>query len=576
MPQAFAADHDALPAGTRLAEFEIECVLGCGGFGVVYRAIDHALQRRVAIKEYLPSALVVRGAEGRVELRSPAHADTFELGRRSFINEARLLARFDHPSLVKVYRFWEANDTAYMVMPYYEGVTLREARRDMTRPPSETWLRGLLGPLLGALDVLHRAQVYHRDIAPDNILLLGDASGEGECQPVLLDFGAARHVIGDHTQTLTAIVKPSFAPIEQYAESAQLKQGPWTDLYALGAVVHFCLTGRPPMPATTRVVHDDLPALRTIGPAIERDFGRRYGLGLLAAIDHALAVRPADRPASVQAWRDELQAPDPSPGEDGEAADAIDPTRIERTVFVSPASGQTLAPNAQRDTEAYATTAPAAGPARYSDAYARTMPDPFKPRRDDPGAGGAPKAANDPSTTASDRAFQPSRLSADEESDTSAWGRVLRHPVWLGLAVLVLFAALVTTVKRHLPTARELTPPTASASASAPAGKPDARVQRERRDVRAQRERADDAPVQASAAAVSPRASERQARAAARREAESSDSARASSPAEVCGGRFFLSRVFCMKRECGKPEFAQHPQCVRLRQQEEANRPRAP
>jgi len=313
-----------------------------------------------------------------------------------------------------------------------------------------------------------------------------------------------------------------------------------------------------------------------IGPAIERDFGRRYGLGLLAAIDHALAVRPADRPASVQAWRDELQAPDPSPGEDGEAADAIDPTRIERTVFVSPASGQTLAPNAQRDTEAYATTAPAAGPARYSDAYARTMPDPFKPRRDDPGAGGAPKAANDPSTTASDRAFQPSRLSADEESDTSAWGRVLRHPVWLGLAVLVLFAALVTTVKRHLPTARELTPPTASASASAPAGKPDARVQRERRDVRAQRERADDAPVQASAAAVSPRASERQARAAARREAESSDAARASSPAEVCGGRFFLSRVFCMKRECGKPEFAQHPQCVRLRQQEEANRPRAP
>lgn len=573
MPQASASDHDALPAGTRLAEFEIECVLGSGGFGVVYRAIDHALQRRVAIKEYLPSALVVRGAEGRVGLRSPAQADTFELGRRSFLNEARLLARFDHPSLVKVYRFWEANETAYMVMPYYEGVTLREARRDMTKPPSEAWLRGLLGPLLGALEVLHRAQVYHRDIAPDNILLLGDASGEGECQPVLLDFGAARHVISDHTQTLTAIVKPSFAPIEQYAESAQLKQGPWTDLYALGAVVHFCLTGRPPMPATTRVVHDDLPALRTIGPAIERDFGRRYGASLLGAVDHALAVRPADRPASVQAWRDELQAPDPAPTEDGEGADAIDPTRIERTVFVSPASGGQQAANVQRDAEAYATTAPAAGPARYSDAYARTMPDPFKSRRDDPAASPSPQAANG-AKAAMARDFQPSRLSSDDELDTSAWGRVLRHPVWLGLAVLMLFAALVTTLKRHLPPARDPVAVSAQASPAQPASGVEARD--ERRPRRATRERPDDAQEPASTAGASPRASERQARAAARREPEANDAARASSPGELCGGRFFLSRVFCMKRECAKAEFTQHPQCVRLRQQEEANRPHTP
>ncbi|WP_374592417.1 serine/threonine protein kinase [Aquabacterium sp.] len=575
MPQASASDHDVLPAGTRLAEFEIECVLGCGGFGVVYRAIDHALQRRVAIKEYLPSALVVRGPEGRIELRSPAHADTFELGRRSFINEARLLARFDHPSLVKVYRFWEANDTAYMAMPYYEGVTLREARRDMTKPPSEAWLRGLLGPLLGALDVLHRAQVYHRDIAPDNILLLGDVSGEGECQPVLLDFGAARHVIGDHTQTLTAIVKPSFAPIEQYAESAQLKQGPWTDLYALGAVVHYCLTGRPPMPATTRVVHDDLPALRTIGPAIERDFGRRYGAGLLGAIDHALAVRPADRPASVQAWRDELLASGQALDEDGGGADAIDPTRIERTVFVSPVPGNSLADNAKRDAEAYATTAPAAGPARYSDAYARTMPDPFKSRRDERSLGGVqqPDAGAQPGSA---RAFQPSRLAADDEPDTSAWGRVLRHPIWLGLVVLLLFAALVATLKRHQPAAREAAPATAQAASGNRAGDAVARDERQEARAIARAHRAE-ALAGSSAPLASPsiRTSERQTRAA-RREAEAAEAARASSPAELCGGRNFLSRVFCMKRECAKPELTQHPQCARMRQQEEANRPHTP
>jgi hypothetical protein len=571
MPQASAIDHDALPPGTRLAEFEIECVLGIGGFGIVYRAIDHALQRRVAIKEYLPTSLVVRGAGGQIELRSQAQADTFELGRRSFLNEARLLARFDHPSLVKVYRFWEANQTAYMVMPYYEGITLREARRDMSMPPTEAWLRSLLGPLLGALDVLHRAQVYHRDIAPDNILLLGDASGEGDSHPVLLDFGAARHVIGDHTQTLTAIVKPSFAPIEQYAESAQLKQGPWTDIYALAAVVHYCFTGRPPMPATTRVVHDDLPALRTIGSSIERDFGRRYRSSLLAAVDHALAVRPADRPASVQAWRDEMNAAGPDGAAAGEA-DAIDPTRIERTVFVSPAPGVKLADNAARDAEAYATTAPAAGPAHFSDAYARTMPDPFATRRDGE-LGRTTIGATTGAMTATGAArsagpdFQPSRLQADSEPDTSAWGKVLRHPVLLGVVALLVFAALVTALERHRPAVAPAVAATATATASSKAPA-EGRALREKR--------VDQATEAGAASASSGRSAERAQRNAARREAEASESARGASPAEICGDRMFLSRLICMKRECSKAEFSAHPQCVRMRQQEESNRPRSP
>src|SRR5205085_503928 len=157
-------EHDALPAGTRFGELEIIRVLGVGGFGIVYLAQDHALERHVALKEYMPSSLAGRGKGMMVSIRSGAHTETYALGLRSFVNEARLLARFNHPSLVKVYRFWEENGTAYMVMPYLQGRTLREVRRAMTAPPSEAWIRSVLNPLLDALDLLHREDVYHRDI----------------------------------------------------------------------------------------------------------------------------------------------------------------------------------------------------------------------------------------------------------------------------------------------------------------------------------------------------------------------------------------------------------------------------
>ena len=122
-------DHDALPPGTRFGEFEILRVLGVGGFGIVYLAQDHSLEREVALKEYMPASLAARGAGPQITVRSSSFAETYAIGLRSFVNEARLLARFDHPSLVKVYRFWEDNATAYMVMPFLQGVTLRDTRR---------------------------------------------------------------------------------------------------------------------------------------------------------------------------------------------------------------------------------------------------------------------------------------------------------------------------------------------------------------------------------------------------------------------------------------------------------------
>ena len=280
----------SLPVGTRLHEFEIVDLVGEGGFGIVYLARDSVLERKVALKEYLPAELASRGPGATVAPTSTRSVETFQIGLRSFINEARMLAQFDHPALVKVYRFWEANGTAYMVMPYYEGITLKEELRRAQTPPDESRLKELLTQLLDALEVLHRANAVHRDIAPDNILILPDGN------PLLLDFGAARRVITDRTQTLTAILKPGYAPIEQYGESPALKQGPWTDLYALAGVFHFAITGAAPTPAVTRTITDPLVPL-------SKSAAGRYSPKFLRALDQALAVNPASRPQSVEEFR---------------------------------------------------------------------------------------------------------------------------------------------------------------------------------------------------------------------------------------------------------------------------------
>jgi len=288
-PEPHSTPNDntaALPVGTRLGEYELRSVIGVGGFGIVYLAFDHALEREVAIKEYMPATLATRSCSIDVAPLSQAVTDNFETGLRSFVNEGRMLAHFDSPSLLKVHRYWEANGTAYMTMPLYRGRTLAAVRAAMTTAPDEAAARALLMPLLSALDLLHRESIYHRDIAPDNILI------EAGNQPVLLDFGAARRVVGETSRALTAIVKPAYAPIEQYGETASVKQGAWTDLYALGATMHFYLLGQAPPPSTSRAVHDEMvPLAERDLPGCSRTF--------LRTIDWMLAPRPADRPQSV-------------------------------------------------------------------------------------------------------------------------------------------------------------------------------------------------------------------------------------------------------------------------------------
>lgn len=313
----------ALPPGTRLGEFELLSLLGVGGFGIVYLAFDHALEREVAVKEYMPASLAGRTETMHVSLRSHSDAESFALGLRSFVNEAKLLARFDHPSLLKVHRFWEANGTAYMAMPVLRGRTLKEIRADMTGPPDESWMRNILLPLLGAIEKLHSEDVYHRDIAPDNIQI------EPDGRPVLLDFGAARRVLSDKSQALTAILKPAYAPIEQYGEAGSVRQGPWTDIYALGATLHYMLLGRPPSPATARTVHDEASHLTTDQvPGCTEAF--------LQAIDWMLCPRPLDRPQSVAELRQVLEGEAKVPvrrSPDGQ------PLHWERTNVLPPPAG---------------------------------------------------------------------------------------------------------------------------------------------------------------------------------------------------------------------------------------------
>ena len=303
-----------LPVGFRLQEYVIEKRLGGGGWSVVYLAQDTKLQRRVALKEFVPTTLAQRAPDGTVTPRLPRFAELYANGLRSFMNEARLLGGFDHPSLVKVFRFWPENNTAYMVMPYYEGITLKRWLVDLGAPPSERWLRRLAGSLMEALSVMHAQNCYHRDVAPDNILMLYDrkavqASGDGGSyleqrpKPVLLDFGAARRVIGDATQTLTAILKSGYSPVEQYEGEISSRQGAWTDVYALCAVLYTAAIGHPPPPSVGRVVKDGLLPARVAGRG-------RYSEPFLAAIDAGLRVRPEQRPQSMAELRDLLNLPE--------------------------------------------------------------------------------------------------------------------------------------------------------------------------------------------------------------------------------------------------------------------------
>jgi non-specific serine/threonine protein kinase len=281
---------DALPIGTVLGDFKITNTIGFGGFGMVYLAYESLLERTVAIKEYLPVSIAGRASDQTVRVRSLDQLETYESGLKAFVREARLQARFSHPAMLEVYRVWEQNGTAYMAMRYYPGTTLRDLRKapTTTQGLTEQLIRAYLEPVCDAVRELHAQNVVHRDIAPDNILIMANES------PVLLDFGAARAVVAGGSQQLTTVLKPGYAPIEQYADDGTIAQGPWTDVYALGAVMYFLVTGSPPPQPVSRLLNDALGEF----DLATRD---RYSTAFINGVRGALAVKPEQRWQTVEA-----------------------------------------------------------------------------------------------------------------------------------------------------------------------------------------------------------------------------------------------------------------------------------
>lgn len=287
---------DALPAQTRLHWYVIERVLGQGGFGITYIARDTNLDQRVAIKEYLPVELATRMPDASIRSRTDDLRDRYRWGLERFIQEARTLARFDHPSIVRVQSVFEVNNTAYMVMRFEEGTNLAALLDRRGTLPEDELLRILL-PILDGLELVHDAGFIHRDIKPDNIHIGDDG------RPVLLDFGSARQAFGN-AHTLTILVAPGYAPFEQYYSDSG-NQGPWTDIYGLGATCYRAVAGRSPLDAVSRSKGILGSTQEVMVPATVVGAGR-YSGRFLAAIDHALAFAEKDRPQSIAAWRREL------------------------------------------------------------------------------------------------------------------------------------------------------------------------------------------------------------------------------------------------------------------------------
>lgn len=286
-----------LPVGYGLHWYEILSVLGKGGFGITYLAQDTNLHQQVAIKEYLPGDFAIRGSDAVVEPLGDNDREAFDHGLVRFLEEARTLARFRHANIVVVHSVFEANDTAYMVMEYEQGRSLAEAYKTGRVATERDILRFLI-PLLDGLGLVHEAGFIHRDIKPDNILLRADD------QPVLIDFGSARESVGNNRQ-LTSVLTPGYAPFEQWGVSEDVKQGPWTDIYALAATVYRGITGTQPENALTRataILHEKPDPIAAATEVCADKFSKPF----LQAIDKALAFKPENRTQSVEEWRAEL------------------------------------------------------------------------------------------------------------------------------------------------------------------------------------------------------------------------------------------------------------------------------
>ena len=289
-----------LRAGTVLNGYLIEGVLGSGGFGITYRARDLRLAAPVAIKEFFPSQLAIRLSDQTVSSRTGVSDDRlFSWGLDKFQHEADSLAKLQHPNIVGVNYMFHTNNTSYMVLDFIDGMTMKDWFKQIGRSPNQLEVDALLFPLLDALKAMHVKDLLHRDIAPKNIMIANPF------RPILIDFGAARLLIAQYSQTVANMLTPGYAPCEQYSNKGQ---GPWTDIYALAATFYHAISGKPPPDSLERVVSDRCEAAQVIGHG-------RYHAAFLNAIDWGLRPLPQARPQSVSQWQGAMTWPQSTPSQ---------------------------------------------------------------------------------------------------------------------------------------------------------------------------------------------------------------------------------------------------------------------
>ncbi len=329
-------NNNTLPTGYELGDYTIESVLGQGGFGITYLANDRQLGTRVAIKEYFPNAFAIRDDEWGIHCRSDiddSARKTYAWGLKQFLKEARALGQFKHYNIVRVLRFFEANNTAYMVMEYESGQSLARQLTMRGNHLGQPDLLRVFVPILNGLQAVHVANLLHRDIKPGNIYLRADES------PMLIDFGSVRPTTQDSENIQPVTLTPSYAAVEQYPGQGQ--EGPWTDIYSIGASMYRCITGAQPVGSFKRYdairtyKPDPLTPLLEIRPDGYSDF-------VLKCVDWAMQIYPQDRPQSARELQDGLMGkrkantvapPEPTPPPPVQNKDefrAERPTRIDR------------------------------------------------------------------------------------------------------------------------------------------------------------------------------------------------------------------------------------------------------
>ncbi|MBF0461519.1 MAG: protein kinase [Magnetococcales bacterium] len=293
------ADKEQIAIGSDLQNYRIEGVLGQGGFGITYRAVDTDDRKAVAIKEYFPRSMAVRDPNGMVRPKSDSEEDKrmFAWGLERFRKEILTLAKFTHENIVPILYFFETLGTVYMVMPFVEGDSLK-AHVKKERGMTEERLLNIVVPLLSGLEIMHKVGFLHRDIKPDNIFIQHHNG-----QPLLLDFGATRQAMGG-AASMTVVMTPEYAPMEQ-SNADSSKQGPWTDIFSMGAVMYWAVTDLKPLSAATRATAilsqepDPMPPVAQVAKG-------QYSERVLRAIDHAIKISANDRPQSIAEWREEM------------------------------------------------------------------------------------------------------------------------------------------------------------------------------------------------------------------------------------------------------------------------------